>query len=200
VVPTPAPTPTPTPVPTPTPAPTPTPTATPEPQVAAPAIVFPQNGAVVRAGPVGIRGTGAAELAGAGAAIEILDNDAVAGSAEVKEDGTWRFDYELGDGNHALVARVIEVPSAASDPVRLMAIPVDPECDDVVPPGESKCPPNPPRGQDLGDTYIVAECETLGLIAKRTGVTVQDILTINPEICNPNLIFVGQEIALPPRD
>lgn len=199
-VPQPAPTPTPTPVPTPTPAPTPTPTATPEPQVAAPAIVFPRNGDVVRAGQVGIRGTGAAELAGGDAAIEILDNDAVAGTVSVETDGKWRFEYELGEGSHTLVARVIVAPSAASEPVRLMAIPVDIECEDVAPLEESACSPNAPPGEDLGDTYIVAPCETLNLIAKRTGVSVEDILTLNPDICNPNLIFKGQVLYMPPRD
>jgi hypothetical protein len=196
----PQPAPTPTPVPTPTPAPTPTPTPTPEPQVAAPEIVFPRNGDVVRAGQVGIRGTGALELAGGDATIEILDNDAVAGTASVEADGKWRFDYELGQGSHTLVARVIVAPSAASGPVRLMAVPIDIECEDVAPLEESECPPNAPPGEDLGDTYIVAPCETLNLIAKRTGVSVEDILTLNPDICNPNLIYKGQVLYLPPRD
>ena len=65
---------------------------------------------------------------------------------------------------------------------------------------EAKCPPNPPTGQDQGDAWVVGECETLGLIAQRAGVSVQDILAVNPEVCNPNLIYAGQVLKLPQRE
>jgi hypothetical protein len=187
VVPTPAPTPTPTPTSAPTPAPTPS--------IPAPAITFPADKDVLRAGPIGLRGTGAAEYE-----IEVLDNEAVAGSTAVSDDGTWRFDYELSEGDHTLVARVASAPDVTSEPVRILAIPGEIECPLVAPPAESKCPPDPPAGEDQGDTWVVGWCETLGLIAKRTGVTVQEIMAVNPEICNPNLIVEGQVLRLPPRD
>ena len=69
-----------------------------------------------------------------------------------------------------------------------------------VPAGESRCPPDPAPGEDRGDTYVVAPCETIHLIATRTGVSVQDLLAVNPQICNPNLIYAGQVLALPPRE
>jgi hypothetical protein len=47
---------------------------------------------------------------------------------------------------------------------------------------------------------VVARCETLGLIAVRAGVSLDELLTLNPEICNVNLVFEGQAIRLPPRD
>jgi hypothetical protein len=40
----------------------------------------------------------------------------------------------------------------------------------------------------------------MGLVAARAGVSVADVLTLNPEICNPNLIVTGQVLALPPRE
>ena len=182
-------------VPEPAPTPTPAPESTPTPSVPAPAITFPLNGDVVRAGPVGIRGTGAAGLE-----IEVVDNDEVAGSTTVSDDGAWRFEYDLSEGDHVLVARAASEPDAASEPVRVLAVPGELSCPLFAPPQESQCSLDPPPGQDLGDSWVVGRCETLNLIAQRAGVTVADILAVNPEICNPNLLFEGQVLKLPPRD
>lgn len=46
-------------------------------------------------------------------------------------------------------------------------------------------------------TYTVKSGDTLGGIAQRNGVTVDDIMDANPQISNPNLIFVGQELTIP---
>jgi tyrosinase len=51
----------------------------------------------------------------------------------------------------------------------------------------------PPTGQ----TYVVQRGDTLRIIANRFGTTVDAILRVNPQITNPNLIFVGQRINLP---
>lgn len=49
----------------------------------------------------------------------------------------------------------------------------------------------------IGGTYIVQKGDTLRKIADRIGVTVNDILAVNPQITNASLIFVGQVISLP---
>lgn len=46
-------------------------------------------------------------------------------------------------------------------------------------------------------TYVVQKGDTLRNIAERIGVTVNDILAVNPQITNANIIFVGQVINLP---
>ncbi len=46
-------------------------------------------------------------------------------------------------------------------------------------------------------TYVVQKGDTLRKIAERIGVTVNDILAVNPQIKNANVIFVGQVINLP---
>lgn len=45
--------------------------------------------------------------------------------------------------------------------------------------------------------YVVQAGDTLTSIASRFGTTVQAILAANPQITNPNLIFVGQVITVP---
>ncbi|NLC51325.1 MAG: LysM peptidoglycan-binding domain-containing protein [Firmicutes bacterium] len=60
-------------------------------------------------------------------------------------------------------------------------------------------PVTPPLPPDLPNTVplYVTGGETLTSIAQRTGVTVADILAVNPQIEDPNLIRVGQIINIP---
>jgi LysM repeat protein len=46
-------------------------------------------------------------------------------------------------------------------------------------------------------TYVVQPGDTLTRIAQRFGTTVQALLAANPDIVNPNLIYVGQVIQIP---
>lgn len=58
-------------------------------------------------------------------------------------------------------------------------------------------PPLPPQ---LGTIQIyVSVGETLLSIARRTGVSLQAIIAANPQISDPDLIFVGQIINVPLR-
>lgn len=56
-------------------------------------------------------------------------------------------------------------------------------------------PPPPQRCQ--GRLYTVQPSNTIFTIAQRFGVTVEDILAVNPQIVNPNIIFEGQVICIP---
>jgi peptidoglycan endopeptidase LytE len=64
----------------------------------------------------------------------------------------------------------------------------------VVPSG-SGVPTNPPPAS--GQVYTVQRGDTLRVIADRLNTTVDAILKVNPQIGNPNLIYVGQVINLP---
>jgi murein DD-endopeptidase MepM/ murein hydrolase activator NlpD len=55
--------------------------------------------------------------------------------------------------------------------------------------------PAPTFAQDAG-TYTVAPGDTLGAIANRFGVTVEDLAAVNG-IADPNLLAVGQVLAIP---
>ncbi len=48
-----------------------------------------------------------------------------------------------------------------------------------------------------GGTYTVQPGDTLSGIAQRHGVSLNDLLSANPQITNPNMIQIGQEINLP---
>ena len=61
-------------------------------------------------------------------------------------------------------------------------------------------PGNPPPTQPpppSGQVYYVQKGDTLRKIASRFSTTVTEILRVNPQISNPNLIYVGQAISIP---
>jgi len=64
----------------------------------------------------------------------------------------------------------------------------------IVPSG-SGVPTTPPPAS--GQVYTVQRGDTLRKIADRLNTTIDAILKVNPQIGNPNLIYVGQVINLP---
>lgn len=48
--------------------------------------------------------------------------------------------------------------------------------------------------------YVVQPGDTLEAIARRHGVTAQQLLAANPQITNPNFIQVGQRLTIPPDE
>lgn len=56
-------------------------------------------------------------------------------------------------------------------------------------------PSNPPPAS--GQTYYAVKGDTLRKIAAKFGTTVDELLRLNPQIANPNLIYVGQAIGVP---
>lgn len=57
--------------------------------------------------------------------------------------------------------------------------------------------PSPVTPPPSSGTYTIQKGDTLRKIADRIGVTVNDILAVNPQIVNPSLIYAGQVINLP---
>ncbi|HEX3028528.1 MAG TPA: LysM peptidoglycan-binding domain-containing protein [Clostridia bacterium] len=66
---------------------------------------------------------------------------------------------------------------------------------DLIFPGQQICIPGP--ASCSGFIYTVVQGDTLSAIAARFGVTVNQILIVNPQICNPDVIFVGEKICIP---
>lgn len=61
----------------------------------------------------------------------------------------------------------------------------------------SQTPPPPPPPLPTGQVYYVKRGDTLRNIASRLSTTVDELLKVNPQITNPNLIYVGQAITIP---
>lgn len=61
----------------------------------------------------------------------------------------------------------------------------------------SSTPPPPPPPPPPGQTYYVQKGDTLRKIASKFSTTVDAILGVNPQISNPNVIYVGQAITIP---
>lgn len=64
----------------------------------------------------------------------------------------------------------------------------------VVPSGQGVPVPPPPTG---GQVYYVQSGDTLRKIAAKFNTTVDALLKLNPQITNPNVIYVGQAITIP---
>jgi LysM repeat protein len=64
----------------------------------------------------------------------------------------------------------------------------------VVPSGQGVPVPPPPTG---GQVYYAQRGDTLRKIAAKFNTTVDAILKANPQISNPNVIYVGQAITVP---
>ena len=62
--------------------------------------------------------------------------------------------------------------------------------------GPATPPPTTPPPAS-GQTYYVAPGDTLRKIAVKFNTTVDAILRVNPQISNPNVIYVGQAISIP---
>ncbi|MCX7753940.1 MAG: LysM peptidoglycan-binding domain-containing protein [Anaerolineales bacterium] len=53
------------------------------------------------------------------------------------------------------------------------------------------------KGKDGFDTYIVARGDTLKALAKRFETTVEYLLSLNPDIKDPDVIYEGQRLVVP---
>jgi LysM repeat protein len=63
-------------------------------------------------------------------------------------------------------------------------------------PGQQTASTESSSGQTTEDVYVVSQGDTLGSIAQRFGVPVDELQDLN-DIADPNEIFVGQELRIP---
>lgn len=95
------------------------------------------------------------------------------------------------------IAHCLEVPLAA-----LLAVNPQITNPDLLFPGQVICLPmvSPELACPTGLTYLVAPGDTPACLARRFGVTVEEILRLNPQITDANQIQVGELICLPVPD
>ncbi|HOQ25078.1 MAG TPA: LysM peptidoglycan-binding domain-containing protein [Bacillota bacterium] len=91
--------------------------------------------------------------------------------------------YLIAQRNNISVQELINANPQITDPSRI--IPGQVIC---IPAQQPSCP---------GVFYTVQAGDNLNAIAVRFGVSVEQILAVNPAITNPNVIFVGQSICIP---
>lgn len=128
-------------------------------------------------------------------ALLIVTTAVVSAAAYVVRPGDtlWQISHQFGTTVNAIVAanpaitnpnliyvgQVIEVPTDGTG-------------------GQPPATPPPTTPPPSGSTtYVVRWGDTLGRIAARFGTTVNAIVAANPQITNPNLIYVGQVITIP---
>jgi hypothetical protein len=121
----------------------------------------------------------------------------VIGTAVVGDDGTWTFSTTPDAGDHAFAVRNSGSSEAAASSNVTVAEPA--AADSGTTAVAANVCQEPQEGIDQGDTYIVGVCEWLTRIAKRLGIEYFDLIGVNPQIEDPNLIYPGQVINLPPR-
>jgi len=116
----------------------------------------------------------------------------------VQADGTWAYDYKCEPGSHAITVQNAGDAASASAAVNVevAAAVTEPATDSATVDCSAA---DAPKGIDQGTTYVVAQCEYMGLIAARTGVKLADLIAANPQVTNTNLIYPGQVLNLPPR-
>jgi hypothetical protein len=166
-------------------------------EAAAPALTALEEGDEIESGTITLSGVGQP-----GATVEIVDNGSVVGTAVVGDDGTWTFAYAIEAGAHALAVQNAQDASSLSTAVNVEVKSAAAEDEGTTGPDELtaiKCPSDPPRGEDRGDSYVVARCEYMALIAERTNVSLADLIALNPDVEVPALIHPGQILVLPPR-
>ncbi|WP_420629524.1 Ig-like domain-containing protein [Candidatus Leptofilum sp.] len=171
---------------------------------AAPTLDEPADGSSADGGELTFSGMGEP-----GSEVEILDGDEVVGTAVVADDGTWSFSYTPAAGDHTFGVRAAGVSEPAATSSVTVAEASDSSASSSTGASGSSdgaeasvpagfCSEAGP-GIDQGDTYVVAPCEWLTKIANRLGIPYADLISVNPQIADPNLIHPGQVINLPPR-
>jgi LysM repeat protein len=67
----------------------------------------------------------------------------------------------------------------------------------IVPTTSVSPAPAPQPAPTAAGTYVVQWGDTLRKIADRMNINVNDLIAVNPQLWNPNLIYIGQVIYLP---
>ena len=97
-----------------------------------------------------------------------------------------------------------KAPTASPSPTFVAGVPTDSGLASLPFPTSTLVTPAPtpvitpvPTPEATAHTYKVKSGDTLGKIARKFGVSVDDIRAVNPQITNPDDIFVGEVITIP---
>jgi hypothetical protein len=151
-----------------------------------PGLLFPADGADIITGEVIVGRLTLIGIGEPGTEVEILDGSDVVGTALVDAQGEWLYTYEPPKGHHRYTVRpVTEAPATEGTVDARVATPAE----------GIDCNSNP--GIDRETTYIVGTCDTLSVIGRVKGVSLDAVLAANPQFEDPDLIFPGDFVYLP---
>ena len=152
---------------------------------APPLLYYPADGQTRQATDIDLLG-----IAQPNSTLELLINDEPFALIPITSlDGRWFYTFPTTPGAYSFTVRYLGEPDRASETILVTL---------VAPPDGDNCA-DPTPGQDLGNGYIVGDCEWLLGIARKLDLTYFDLLSVNPELQNPNFLISGQRLRLPPR-
>jgi len=150
-------------------------------EIVAPSFIFPADGADIFLGNLTVIGTGEP-----GTEVEVLIDEDMLDVVNVEDAGEWALTFQPGAGVHQLSARP---PGEAVEEDALIEVRV------VSPSDDYNCDSNP--GLVLDELYIVGTCDTLSTIGQQLGVEFEELVSANPQISEPDLIYPGQSVFIP---
>jgi hypothetical protein len=135
-----------------------------------------------------------------GGRVQIVINGQIVGEATVGADGKWSYPHTFEQtGDYEIIINGLD---AASRPLAT-TVPTTARIKAPATTGDVKqiCDFNDPTvfGEDKGKFWLVDRCDTLSRIARVTNIALNAIITANPQVKNPDLIYPGWEIVLPGR-
>ncbi|HFC11749.1 MAG TPA: LysM peptidoglycan-binding domain-containing protein [Anaerolineae bacterium] len=151
---------------------------------------------------VGTVGFGMSGTGRPGMLVEVVEHGVVVGGARALDDGTWSCTCTLPPGEHVLIARDADDPENSSKEVTFVVenfteVPTPPTVSEGGDENYSCVGKAPTPGEIVGTVYFVGECEWMEIIAERLGTTVAEIMTFNPQLTSPTLIYPGQALNIP---
>ena len=96
-----------------------------------------------------------------------------------------------GSSSPSITARPTPAPPSITVPITASPTPAPPSI--TMPTAGTTAHPSPPP-----QTYVVAKGDTFSKIARRFGVTVEELLAANPSINDPNRLAIGDALSIPP--
>lgn len=152
-----------------------------EADVAPPIFIFPADQADIFLGNLTLLGVGEP-----GAEVELLVDEELLAAVSVGAGGGWAVTFQPTLGVHQVSAQTPGLDAAEDDLIEIRV---------VTPSDDYDCSSNP--GLVLDDIYIVGTCDTLATVSQQLGIDVEELISANPQVDDPDLIYPGEIISLP---
>ncbi len=141
-------------------------------------ITRPVDGAQVDVGMVDVAGMAPPDVQ-----VRVFVDGQQTNLVNVDGGGLWQVNIMMLTGPHTLRIELRD----QSDQSKTISIQV------VMPDGLRGCS----TGRQEGDQYVVGVCQTMSIIARDVGVSLDSLIAANPQVPDPDVIYPGQTLAVP---